>query len=179
MPEQFLNKLRRCANPTNLIFHFCVIQMTSRSAFFKFEDLPTWLNLLPLLHMMRQGINFDGNQKFDFKERPKTRKKWVQVRSFRLIHPVNESNQSKDSFGIYFKSKIYWKKQDDVFRLPFDKSDLTFLLKKQSRYNFTVVYGFLSYYIPFFQVNRSSCLEAFPSWTNGRMTMLSLFIDRK
>ena len=29
--------------------------------------------------IMRQDINFDGNQKINFGERPKTRKKWVQI----------------------------------------------------------------------------------------------------
>ena len=39
-PKQFLDVLRRCANPRNLIFfHFCGMKMTLCSEFFKFKDL--------------------------------------------------------------------------------------------------------------------------------------------
>ena len=39
-PKQFLDILRRCANPRNSIFfHFCVVKMTLCSEFFKFKDM--------------------------------------------------------------------------------------------------------------------------------------------
>ena len=35
--------------------------------------------------IMREDINFDGNQKLNFWEMPKTRKKWVQILKCELV----------------------------------------------------------------------------------------------
>ena len=40
----------------------------------------------------KTNINFDGNQKFNFWERPKTRKKWVQILKCALVLQTFEVN---------------------------------------------------------------------------------------
>ena len=43
--------------------------------------------------IMRQDINFDGNQNINFGQRPKTRKKWVQILKCDMAIVVKSSTQ--------------------------------------------------------------------------------------